>query len=153
MVSYRNDPNRPRKPPNGGWTSPVRSASAPGSAGVGAPGRGEPGSLPGPQLERVVGNVGLGPAPLERVPDLGAGNGLRGVEPLLFREVDDSRCPEGCGGLDVDRPGRFGACLDRLECDRSAVDGLEIDAFSRERMDATLSELQEERSGVASLLA
>ncbi|MEP6657803.1 MAG: malate dehydrogenase, partial [Betaproteobacteria bacterium] len=33
------------------------------------------------------------------------------------------------------------------------VDGLEIDAFSREKMDATLSELQEERSGVASLLA
>ena len=33
------------------------------------------------------------------------------------------------------------------------VDGLEIDAFSRERMNATLSELNEERSGVASLLA
>jgi malate dehydrogenase len=33
------------------------------------------------------------------------------------------------------------------------VQGLEIDAFSRERMDATLKELQEERAGVAALLA
>ena len=33
------------------------------------------------------------------------------------------------------------------------VPGLEIDAFSRERMDATLKELEEERAGVASLLA
>jgi malate dehydrogenase len=32
------------------------------------------------------------------------------------------------------------------------VTGLEIDAFSRERMDATLKELEEERAGVASLL-
>src|SRR5512141_290978 len=32
------------------------------------------------------------------------------------------------------------------------VGGLEIDAFSRERMDATLKELEEERAGVASLL-
>jgi len=33
------------------------------------------------------------------------------------------------------------------------VRGLEIDAFSREKMDATLKELEEERAGVASLLA
>ena len=32
------------------------------------------------------------------------------------------------------------------------VSGLEIDAFSRERMDLTLKELEEERAGVASLL-
>jgi malate dehydrogenase len=32
------------------------------------------------------------------------------------------------------------------------VEGLEIDAFSRERMDATLKELEEERAGVSSLL-
>jgi malate dehydrogenase len=32
------------------------------------------------------------------------------------------------------------------------VEGLPIDAFSRERMDATLKELEEERAGVASLL-
>jgi len=32
------------------------------------------------------------------------------------------------------------------------VTGLEIDSFSRERMDATLKELEEERAGVASLL-
>ncbi|HZP11738.1 MAG TPA: malate dehydrogenase [Nevskiaceae bacterium] len=32
------------------------------------------------------------------------------------------------------------------------VDGLEIDAFSREKMDATLRELEEERAGVASLI-
>jgi malate dehydrogenase len=36
------------------------------------------------------------------------------------------------------------------ECQR--VTGLEIDAFSREKMDATLKELEEERAGVASLL-
>jgi malate dehydrogenase len=35
----------------------------------------------------------------------------------------------------------------------SIVQGLEIDAFSRERMDSTLKELEEERAGVASLLA
>ena len=33
------------------------------------------------------------------------------------------------------------------------VTGLDIDAFSREKMDATLKELEEERAGVASLLA
>ena len=32
------------------------------------------------------------------------------------------------------------------------IQGLEIDAFSRERMNATLKELEEERAGVASLL-
>ena len=32
------------------------------------------------------------------------------------------------------------------------VQGLEIDPFSRERMDATLKELEEERAGVSSLL-
>ena len=34
----------------------------------------------------------------------------------------------------------------------SRVEGLEIDAFSRERMDRTLAELEEERAGVAHLL-
>jgi malate dehydrogenase len=33
------------------------------------------------------------------------------------------------------------------------VQGVEVDAFSREKMDATLKELEEERAGVASLLA
>ena len=33
------------------------------------------------------------------------------------------------------------------------VEGLDIDAFSREKMDATLKELEEERAGVASLLS
>ncbi len=32
------------------------------------------------------------------------------------------------------------------------VENLEIDAFSREKMDATLKELEEERAGVASML-
>jgi malate dehydrogenase len=32
------------------------------------------------------------------------------------------------------------------------VQGLEIDAFSREKMNATLKELEEERAGVAALL-
>jgi len=33
------------------------------------------------------------------------------------------------------------------------VEGLPIDDFSRERMNATLKELEEERAGVAALLA
>ncbi|HVK62757.1 MAG TPA: hypothetical protein VM432_14465, partial [Bdellovibrionales bacterium] len=36
--------------------------------------------------------------------------------------------------------------------DYKIVKGLEIDAFSREKMNATLKELEEERAGVASLL-
>jgi malate dehydrogenase len=32
------------------------------------------------------------------------------------------------------------------------IEGLPIDAFSRQKMDATLKELQEERAGVAPLL-
>jgi malate dehydrogenase len=32
------------------------------------------------------------------------------------------------------------------------VEGLEIDAFSRQKMDATLAELEEERQGVSHLL-
>ena len=36
--------------------------------------------------------------------------------------------------------------------EHTLVQGLEIDAFSREKMDATLKELEEERAGVASLL-
>jgi malate dehydrogenase len=36
--------------------------------------------------------------------------------------------------------------------DYTRVEGLPIDAFSREKMDATLRELEEERAGVASLL-
>jgi malate dehydrogenase len=35
----------------------------------------------------------------------------------------------------------------------SIVQGLEIDAFSRERMDATEKELREERAGVEHLFA
>jgi malate dehydrogenase len=34
----------------------------------------------------------------------------------------------------------------------SIVQGLEIDEFSRERMNATLKELEEEKAGVAALL-
>jgi malate dehydrogenase len=36
--------------------------------------------------------------------------------------------------------------------EHTLVQGLEIDAFSREKMDATLKELEEERAGVASLI-
>ena len=36
--------------------------------------------------------------------------------------------------------------------EHTLVQGLEIDAFAREKMDATLRELEEERAGVASLL-
>jgi malate dehydrogenase len=47
----------------------------------------------------------------------------------------------------------YGVPVTTSEREYQRVQGLEIDAFSRERMDATLKELQEERAGVAALLA
>ena len=46
----------------------------------------------------------------------------------------------------------YGVPVTTANGEYTRVQGLEIDAFSREKMDATLKELEEERSGVASLL-
>ena len=46
----------------------------------------------------------------------------------------------------------YGVPVPTANGEYTRVTGLEIDAFSRERMDATLKELEEERAGVASLL-
>src|SRR6202163_3948568 len=46
----------------------------------------------------------------------------------------------------------YGVPVTTADGEYTRVQGLDIDAFSRERMDATLKELEEERAGVASLL-
>ena len=46
----------------------------------------------------------------------------------------------------------YGVPVTTKDGEYTRVEGLEIDAFSRERMDATLKELEDERAGVASLL-
>ena len=46
----------------------------------------------------------------------------------------------------------YGFAVTTANGEYALVQGLEIDAFSRERMDATLKELEEERAGVSSLL-
>jgi malate dehydrogenase len=46
----------------------------------------------------------------------------------------------------------YGVPVTTANGEYTRVQGLEIDAFSREKMDATLKELEEERAGVASLL-
>ena len=51
------------------------------------------------------------------------------------------------------RPGRESSeSVTTANGEYTRVAGLEIDAFSRERMDKTLAELEEERAGVAHLL-
>jgi len=47
----------------------------------------------------------------------------------------------------------YGVPVTTADGEYARVAGLDIDAFSRERMDATLKELEDERAGVASLLA
>src|SRR5262245_18428598 len=47
----------------------------------------------------------------------------------------------------------YGVPVTTASGEYTRVAGLDIDAFSREKMDATLKELEEERAGVASLLA
>jgi malate dehydrogenase len=47
----------------------------------------------------------------------------------------------------------YGVPVTTRDGEYTRVPGLAIDAFSRERMDATLKELEEERAGVAALLA
>jgi malate dehydrogenase len=56
------------------------------------------------------------------------------------------------GGYGIPRDVMYGYPVTCTGGDYAVVDGLEIDAFSRERMDLTLKELEEERAGVASLL-
>jgi malate dehydrogenase len=46
----------------------------------------------------------------------------------------------------------YGVPVTTADGEYQRVTGLEIDAFSRERMDATLKELEEERAGVTALL-
>jgi malate dehydrogenase len=46
----------------------------------------------------------------------------------------------------------YGVPVTTSDGEYQRITGLEIDAFSREKMDATLKELEEERAGVAPLL-
>jgi malate dehydrogenase len=56
------------------------------------------------------------------------------------------------GSYGIPRDVMYGFPVTTAGGDCALVQGLEIDAFSRERMDATLKELEEERAGVAALL-
>ena len=57
------------------------------------------------------------------------------------------------GSYGIPRDVMFGYPVTCAGGDYAVVEGLAIDAFSRERMDLTLKELEEERAGVAALLA
>ena len=57
------------------------------------------------------------------------------------------------GSYGIPRDVMYGVPVTTKDGEYTRVEGLEIDAFSREKMDATLRELEEERAGVASLLA
>ena len=57
---------------------------------------------------------------------------------------------DGSYGIPVDV--MYGVPVTTANGEYTRVAGLEIDAFSREKMDATLKELEEERAGVASML-
>jgi malate dehydrogenase len=57
------------------------------------------------------------------------------------------------GSYGIPREIIYGVPVTTQDGEYARVEGLEIDAFSRERMDATLKELEEERAGVAPLLA
>ncbi len=56
------------------------------------------------------------------------------------------------GSYGIPREVMFGFPVTTVDGEYALVTGLPIDAFSRQRMDATLQELQDERAGVASLL-
>jgi malate dehydrogenase len=56
------------------------------------------------------------------------------------------------GSYGIPQDVMYGVPVTTASGEYARVTGLEIDAFSRERMDATLKELEEERTGVASLL-
>ncbi len=63
---------------------------------------------------------------------------------------DDGRASDGSYGIPQDV--MYGVPVTTANGEYTRVTDLPIDAFSRERMDATLKELEEERAGVASLL-
>jgi malate dehydrogenase len=56
------------------------------------------------------------------------------------------------GSYGIPQDVMYGFPVTTVNGEYALVQGLEIDAFSRERMDATLKELEEERAGVSSLL-
>ena len=56
------------------------------------------------------------------------------------------------GSYDVPKDIVYGVPVIAHDGEYTRVEGLPIDAFSREKMDATLKELEDERAGVASLL-
>jgi len=56
------------------------------------------------------------------------------------------------GGYGIPKDVIYGVPVTTEAGEYTRIDGLPIDAFSREKMDATLKELEEERAGVASLL-
>jgi len=56
------------------------------------------------------------------------------------------------GSYGIPKDVMYGVPVTTADGEYTRVQGLEIDAFSREKMDATLKELEEERAGVASLL-
>jgi malate dehydrogenase len=56
------------------------------------------------------------------------------------------------GSYGIPQDVMYGVPVTTANGEYTRVAGLEIDAFSRERMDATLKELEEERAGVAALL-
>jgi malate dehydrogenase len=56
------------------------------------------------------------------------------------------------GSYGVPQDVMYGVPVTTAAGEYTRIPGLEIDAFSREKMDATLKELEEERAGVASLL-
>jgi len=56
------------------------------------------------------------------------------------------------GSYGIPQDVMYGVPVTTANGEYTRVAGLEIDAYSRERMDATLKELEEERAGVASLL-
>jgi malate dehydrogenase len=57
------------------------------------------------------------------------------------------------GSYGIPKDIMYGVAVTTAGSEYTRVTGLPIDEFSRERMDATLKELEEERAGVASLLA
>jgi malate dehydrogenase len=56
------------------------------------------------------------------------------------------------GSYSIPQDVMYGFPVTTANGEYTLVQGLEIDAFSRERMDATLKELEEERAGVSALL-
>jgi malate dehydrogenase len=56
------------------------------------------------------------------------------------------------GSYGIPQDVMYGVPVTTANGEYTRVTGLEIDAFSREKMDATLKELEEERAGVAALL-